>query len=46
VRIFAEAGYEVHRCPIAGALMAQGDLIGTEYVVECKRCETVRLVTG
>ena len=44
VDILSEAGYPVHRCPHSGALSwMKGDIVGTEYVIECKRCEQTRL---
>jgi Holliday junction resolvase len=44
VGILSEAGYDVHRCPHSGALSwMKGDIVGTEYVIECKRQEQTRL---
>ena len=39
-----DAGFDCHRQPHSGALSwAKGDIAGTEYVIEVKRCETVRM---
>jgi Holliday junction resolvase len=44
VALLREAGWDVHRSPLSGALeWHPGDVDGFPYFVEVKRCETLRI---
>lgn len=45
VGILKEAGYDVRRCPYSGALeWMKGDIVGTDWHIEVKRQEALRIV--